>query len=148
LLQRTFAYMNESDLEQVFATPGVKTFLFQLQNYNQRDTTARQLEQVFTQQHVLVLSSDVGHNSNNATLVDGLFATMRVLSIIALLLSVFLLLGTVTALVTEQLSIIGTMKTIGARSGQVIRHYLSLVLIYGIIGTCIGLVLGVVGGYL
>ncbi|MGH2497446.1 MAG: FtsX-like permease family protein [Ktedonobacteraceae bacterium] len=148
LLQRALAYMHESDLESLFQMRGVNNFLFQLHNYGQHDATARQLAQVFAQQHILVLGVSVGHSDYVSSIADGLFSTMRVLSIIALLLSVFLLLGTITALVTEQLQVIGTMKAIGASRGQVMRHYLSIVLVYGIAGTLIGLIAGVLGGYL
>jgi putative ABC transport system permease protein len=148
LLERALGYMNEGDLETLFQKPGVNNFLFQLHNYDQRNATARQLAQVFEQQHEQVLGIAVGHDDETSTLADGLFGTMRVLSIIAILLSIFLLLGTVTALVTEQLHIIGTMKTFGASRGKVMRHYLSIVLVYGIAGTLIGLVLGILGGYL
>lgn len=148
LLERALGYMHEGDLETLFQTQGVNNFLFQLHNYDQRDATARQLDQVFKHQHVLVLGISIGHDDTNSMLADGLFGTMRILSIIAILLSIFLLLGTVTALVTEQLQIIGTMKTFGAGRGKVMRHYLSIVLVYGMIGTLIGLLLGVLGGYL
>ena len=51
------------------------------------------------------------------------------------------------ALVTEQIQYIGTMKAIGATRGKIIRHYLALVTVYGAIGTCIGLIVGIPGGY-
>src|SRR5262249_42269511 len=73
----------------------------------------------------------------------GIFTIMRVLSVVALLLTVFLLLSTVTTLVTEQVPVIGTMKAIGARTGQVLRNYLTGVALYGVLGTAVGLVLGV-----
>ncbi len=148
LIQRALGYMNEGDLETLFHIAGVNNFLIRLNNYDQRNDTARQLSRVFEEQHVLVLGVSVGHDDQNAMLTDGLFGTMRVLSIIAILLSVFLLLGTVTALVAEQLQIIGTMKTIGAGRGQIMRHYLSIVALYGVVGTLIGLGFGVLGGYL
>jgi len=65
---------------------------------------------------------------------------------VALLLTVFLLLSTVTTLVTEQVPVIGTMKAIGARTGQVLRNYLTGVALYGVLGTALGLVLGVALG--
>jgi putative ABC transport system permease protein len=148
LVQRALGYMNESDLESLFHSHGVNDFLIRLTNYDQRDATARQLSQVFEAQHVQILGTSVGRDDSTASLADGLFGTMRVLSIIALLLSIFLLLGTVSALVTEQLQIIGTMKSIGAWRGQVMRHYLNIVLVYGVVGTAIGLGLGILGGYM
>jgi len=112
-----------------------------------QDTTLKQVLQVLKAQHVEVGNVYIGHDTTTPTLTEGLFSTMRVLSIIALLLSVFLLIGTITTLVAEQIPIIGTMKAIGATQGQVIRHYLLAVFVYGLVGTVLGLVLGIVGGY-
>ncbi len=79
--------------------------------------------------------------------LPGIFAIMRVLSLVALLLTALLIVNTVTTLVAEQTNIIGTMKALGGTRGAIMRSYLTSVLIYGIIGTLIGLVLGIYGGY-
>ncbi|HLH61206.1 MAG TPA: FtsX-like permease family protein [Ktedonobacteraceae bacterium] len=147
IVQRAQGYMNESDVESLFSTPGVTSFLIRLNNYDQRDATAKQLAQVLNEQHVLVFATYVGRDTSVSSVADGLFAIMNVLSIIAILLSVCLLLGTVMTLVTEQIPYIGTMKAIGATSGKVMRHYLGLVAIYSGIGTLIGLAIGTFGGY-
>lgn len=147
IVQRAQGYMNESDVETLFSTPGVTSFMVRLNNYEQRDATAKQLAQVLNAQHVLVFATYVGRDTSVSSIADGLFAIMNVLSVIAILLSICLLLGTVMTLVTEQIHYIGTMKAIGATRGKVMRHYLSLVAIYSAIGTVIGLALGTLGGY-
>ena len=73
---------------------------------------------------------------------------MQALSVVALVLSIFLLLSTITTLVNEQIQVIGTMKAIGGSRGKVLRTYLTTVAIYGVIGTILGLALGVLVGYL
>lgn len=148
LTQRASGYMRQNDVEQLFHVQGFNRLLIQLNDYGQRTTTARQLAQIFDALHVLVLGSSIGHTNSLVAVSDGLFGTMRVLSIIAMLLSAFLLLGTITALVTEQMQVIGTMKAIGASQGQVVRHYLLLVTLYGIVGTLLGLGPGILGGWL
>src|SRR5262249_55511839 len=80
-------------------------------------------------------------------ITNGLFGLMRALSIVALLLSVFLLLSTISTLINEQMPIIGVMKAIGAQGSQILRSYLFTVAIYGVIGTALGLALGILGGY-
>ena len=96
-----------------------------------------------------MLGVSVGHTDyGDGPIVNGLLSIMRVLSIIALVLSIFLLLSTITTLVAEQLPTIGTMKAIGARRGQIMRNYLTSVGIYGVIGTVVGLALGILVGYL
>jgi len=79
--------------------------------------------------------------------INGLFTILRVLSAIALLLTSFLIINTVTTLVAEQTKVIGTMKAAGATSGTVMRGYFSSVGIYGLLGTALGLALGIYGGY-
>ena len=144
-----FGYMNEAAEESLFQLTGANDIQIKVINSGQRAATARTLASVLTAQHVSVLSAQVGANNGNNTtqIVNGLFGIMRVLSIIALLLSVFLMLSTITTLIAEQLPIIGTMKAIGAQSGQILRNYLASVALYGVLGTTLGLALGLLGGY-
>ncbi len=149
ILGEASGYMSQIDVQAIFQTNGVNNFLIRLDNYNQRNETARQLAQVLQARHVVVLGTSIGHTDHNdGTIVNGLLGIMQALSIIALLLSVFLLLSTITTLVTEQIQIIGTMKAIGAIRRQVMRNYLTSVAIYGVIGASLGLVLGILAGYL
>jgi ABC-type lipoprotein release transport system permease subunit len=60
----------------------------------------------------------------------------------ALLLTCLLILTTMNTMLTEQFKIIGTMKAIGARRGKIMRGYLLTVGIYALIGTALGLALG------
>ncbi len=143
-----YGYMNEAAEESLFQLTGANDIQIKLVDYGQREASARSLAGVLAAHHVSVLSVQVGHGGNNLPqIVNGLFGVMRVLSIIALLLSVFLMLSTITTLIAEQLPIIGTMKAIGAQSGTILRNYLASVAIYGALGTISGLILGLVGGY-
>ncbi len=79
----------------------------------------------------------------------GIFSLVRVLIAVALLLAAMLLLHTITALVTEQTAVIGTMKALGATRARVVRGYLSTVAIYSAVATPVGVAVGVaVGRYL
>ena len=148
LEQKAQGYMYESDLESLFQVRGMNFFEMQLHNYAQRNETAKELSQVFTAQHVFLFGVNVGRNEDVPNIANGLFATMNALSAIAIVLSICLLLGTIMALVTEQIQYIGTMKAIGATREKMIGHYLNLVTVYGVIGTGIGLLLGIPSGYL
>ena len=145
LAGRASGYMRETDLRSQFQVPGSNTALVRLNDYGARADTAKQLAQVLTNNDVVVLGSAVGRDVSrgNSSTIDAIFLVMRVLSVVALLLTVFLLLSTVTTLITEQVPVIGTMKAIGARTGQVLRNYLTGVALYGVLGTAVGLVLGV-----
>jgi putative ABC transport system permease protein len=141
-------YMSQQDAEALFQSPGVNEFALSVDDPAQSHTVAQQLASYLETQHVSVLETTVGHDDHGiSSVTNGLFGLMRALSIVALLLSVFLLLSTITTLINEQVPIIGVMKTIGAQGGQVMRSYLLSVAIYGVIGTALGLALGLLGGY-
>jgi putative ABC transport system permease protein len=141
-------YMSQPDAEALFQSLGVNEFALSVDDPAQAHSVAQQLASYLETQHVSVLGTTVGHDDHGiSSVTNGLFGLMRALSIVALLLSVFLLLSTITTLINEQIPIIGVMKTIGAQGGQVMRSYLLSVAIYGVIGTALGLALGVLGGY-
>jgi putative ABC transport system permease protein len=64
------------------------------------------------------------------------------LGILALLLSGFLVVNSVSALVTQQVRQVGVMKAIGARSSQIMWMYLALVVVYGVLALVVGLPAG------
>jgi len=142
---RASGYMRETDLQSLFHIGGSNVVLVRLDDYGMRTSTARQLAQVLGDQNVVVLQTVVGRDvsGGSSSTVTAIFTIMQLLSVVALLLTVFLLLSTVTTLVTEQVPVIGTMKAIGARGGQVLRNYLIGVALYGVVGTVIGFVLGI-----
>ncbi len=142
-----YGYMNEQAFQNFFHQSGVNNFAIRVNHYAQRYQTLDELSQVLQAHHAPVTGTDVGRDDSIAQIASGLFGVMNVLSVIAILLSIILLLGTIMSLVTEQIPTIGTMKAIGANRGQVLRHYLALVTLYSIMGTLIGIVVGIIGGY-
>jgi putative ABC transport system permease protein len=79
--------------------------------------------------------------------MDGFFMVLTVLGGLSLALGLLLVYNTVNALITQQVDEIGVLKAVGAHSGQVLRLYLSTVLIYGFLALLLALPLGVVGGW-
>ena len=55
------------------------------------------------------------------------------LGVLSLALSGFLVITTVSALMSQQIRQIGIMKAVGARWGQVMRMYLATVALYGVL---------------
>jgi putative ABC transport system permease protein len=64
------------------------------------------------------------------------------LGVLALLLSGFLVVNSISALVTQQVRQVGVMKAIGARSGQIMWMYMALVAVYGVLAVAVGLPAG------
>ncbi len=74
--------------------------------------------------------------------VQPLLLILCVLGFLSLILSGFLVVNTISALLTQQVRQIGVMKTIGARSGQLMRLYLGTVLIFGLLSLLVAVPLG------
>ena len=77
-----------------------------------------------------------------SSLLDALFAIMGLVGGVIVILGLFLVFTSVSAIVTQQIDQIGVMKAIGARTGQILRGYLLLVLAYGVLATLIAVPLG------
>jgi putative ABC transport system permease protein len=75
----------------------------------------------------------------NRVYVDAISAVLVVLGFLVMFLSGFLITNTLSALLNQQVSHIGIMKAIGARRGQIIAVYMSLIFIYGLTAFVIAL---------
>jgi ABC-type antimicrobial peptide transport system permease subunit len=80
--------------------------------------------------------------------INGVFALLRTLALLAVALSALLILNTITTLIAEQTAIIGAMKAIGATRGVVVRGYLLTVAIYSVLATLPAIALGLYAGNL
>jgi len=74
--------------------------------------------------------------------INALLLLLAVLGVLSLLLGTFLLVNTISAILTQQVRQVGIMKSIGARNGQILRMYLSLVGAYGILALLVAAPLG------
>ena len=77
---------------------------------------------------------------------DGQYRTLVMLlgalGACSLVVSVFLLINTVSALLAQQVRQIGVMKAIGARTGQIVRMYLTMVIAFGLLSFIIAAPVG------
>ncbi len=80
--------------------------------------------------------------------VDTVYVILLVLGALALGLSVFLIVNTTNAIISQQVWQIGVMKAVGATRGRVVRVYLMAALMYGALALLIAVPLGAVGAYL
>ncbi|MGC9393876.1 MAG: ABC transporter permease [Anaerolineae bacterium] len=78
-------------------------------------------------------------------ILQAVLLLMGALGVLALFLSVFLILNTVSALLAQQKRQIGVIKAIGARTGQIMGMYLTLTLLYGLCALLIAVPLSRVG---
>jgi putative ABC transport system permease protein len=70
---------------------------------------------------------------------------LGVLGALSLVLSGFLVINTVTALLTQQVRQVGVMKAIGGRAGQIVGMYLATIFGFSVLALLVAVPLGVVG---
>jgi putative ABC transport system permease protein len=76
---------------------------------------------------------------------NAMFLILSVLGLMSLALSGFLVVNTITALMTAQVRQVGIMKAVGARAPQITAMYLVGVLAFGVMALLLAIPLGVVG---
>jgi putative ABC transport system permease protein len=86
------------------------------------------------------------HPANDS--VQGIVALMTALGVAALLMSGFLTVNTVSAVLMQHVRQIGLMKASGARASQISRMYLGMVLSFGALSLLIAVPLGMIGARL
>lgn len=79
--------------------------------------------------------------------MDGIFLVLGIMAGVALILGLFLVYNTINAIISQQVDQIGIMKAIGARTRQILRIYVSMVVVYGLLALLIAVPLGAVGAY-
>jgi putative ABC transport system permease protein len=142
-------YMSEAGLQQLTAGMGLSPEIA-VKVQSHADTVATVLQQVLLAHGIAVNGSAIstgGPTSPPTNAIAGVFSLLRILAIVAVVMSGFLILNTVTTLVAEQTAIIGTMKAAGGTRGAIMRGYLVSVGIYSGLATLPAIVLGLLGGY-
>lgn len=79
--------------------------------------------------------------------VRPLLLILGVLGVLSLFLSGFLVINTIAALMTQQIRQIGIMKTVGARTGQIVQMYLVAVLVFSLLSLGVAVPLGALAAY-
>jgi putative ABC transport system permease protein len=82
-----------------------------------------------------------------SSITSALGTIMSFLGVLAVMMSGFLVINTITALLSQHISQIGIMKTIGAERNQIIQMYLALVMSFGLLAFFIALPISAVLSY-
>ncbi len=151
ILGTSIAYALDSEVQKMYGQDGDNQLLVRLKDFSPgvRADTKHEIERVFAKRN-LAHGSYWERNPDDYTgkrQLDALIALMTVFSVVGLVISSFLVANTLAAVISEQMGEIGAMKAIGATSGKVVRIYVVAGIIYGIVGTGIGLLIGIFGGY-
>ena len=80
-------------------------------------------------------------------ILSPMVVVLGTLALLSLFLSAFLLINTISALLMQQVRQIGMMKSVGARNGQLMRLYLGMVLIFGVLSLALAIPLASIVAY-
>lgn len=78
--------------------------------------------------------------------MDSLMFLLQMFGVLSLLLSCFLIINMMIAIMAKEIRQIGVMKAIGAKTGKITSIYLTIVLIFGFSATVIALPIGYLAG--
>jgi putative ABC transport system permease protein len=108
---------------------------------------AREVEEKIQKSGRTVTGTDIPEPGEHpiAQIVDTLVLLLGVLGLFSLLLSGFLVVNTIGALLTQQTRQIGVMKSIGARRRDIVAMYMVTVLLYGALSLFVAVPLGALG---
>jgi putative ABC transport system permease protein len=133
---RDFNQLNIVVAEQQLDTDHIKAIAGQVQNKIEKSGR-------------LVFGTDIPEPGKHPidSFIQPLILLLGVIGFFALLLSGFLVINTIGALLTQQTRQIGVMKSIGARSRDIVGMYLVTVLAFGILSLFVSVPLGVLGAW-
>jgi len=77
--------------------------------------------------------------------MQAMLLVLGVLGALSLLLSGFLVINTITSLLTQQVRQVGIMKAVGAQANQIVGMYLTTVVVFGALALFVAVPLGVLG---
>lgn len=80
-------------------------------------------------------------------ILDSVFLILGIIGGVIVVLGALLIYNNISAIITQQVGQIGIMKAIGASTGQVIRGYLLLIFIYGLLACLIAIPLAALGAH-
>lgn len=96
---------------------------------------------------LLVLVPNPGDHPAQSFL-DALSYILGAMGILSLVLSGFLIVNTLAAILTQQVRQIGIMKAIGARTRQITSLYLSMVFAFGLLALFVAVPVGAIGAWI
>lgn len=144
LLDYATMYAPLGDVTRLMSATGANGLLIKVDDISLANDTARDVSQLFDRRQIQRQAPVVRDPENyiGKRELDALLAVLAIFSVVGLITSGFLVANTLAAIVTEQVSEIGVLKAIGGTRAQVLLVYLLSALVYGVVGTALGLMVG------
>ncbi|HET9493551.1 MAG TPA: ABC transporter permease, partial [Chloroflexia bacterium] len=151
IMGTSVAYALDSEVRKMYGGEGNNQVLVRLADFSPavRPDTRQEIQRVYEKRN-LQYGSYWERNPDDYVgkrQLDALVTLMTVFSIVGLVIASFLVANTLAAVISEQMGEIGAMKAIGATGGKVVSVYVVAGVLYGLVGTGLGLALGIFGGH-
>lgn len=149
LLDYATLYAPTNEVTRLLGASGSNSLLLQVDDLTQARETTRSLTQLLDRRAIQHNAPTLRDPQNflGKRELDALLAVLTIFSVVGLVTSGFLVANTLAAIVTEQVSEIGTLKALGGTSAQVMLVFLLSALVYGIVGTGFGLLVGALASW-
>lgn len=110
---------------------------------------AAEVERVIERSGREILNTDVPTPLQHPAelVLPTVLAILTTLGVLALLISMFLIINTIGAILTQQTRQIGIMKAIGARADQIAGLYFTMAAAFGVLALAVAVPLGTVGAF-
>ncbi|MFN3336047.1 MAG: ABC transporter permease, partial [Thermomicrobium sp.] len=150
LLNQLTAYFPERDLQHILGTDTANTLLVKVTQPNVAGQVSGELQRFLAARGVTNYGWTVRDPQSflGARELQTLLVLLRVFAGLGTLVALFIVANTTVGLLTEERPHLGTLRAIGATQRQALLVYLLPFAVLGVLGTLVGLVLGLIGGYL
>jgi len=142
-------YANAEDVQRLLGIAGANQALLKVNDLTQARDTANDATKLFSRRNIDHDGGSIRDPQNylGKRELDALFVLLTVFSSVGLITSGFLVANTLAAMTSEQVGEIGIMKAIGGTRAQVLTTFLIAALMYGTVGTILGIILGAVASW-
>lgn len=153
-INRRIAFINSDDLDYFHSTPDFNTLYVSVKG-DSTDTIHIQevanavKEKVKDTGHIVYSQSIQASDKHPyGNYIDAVAVILSFVGVLTVILGSFLVINTMSAIITEHTRQIGVMKLIGAQSRDIIKMYTILVLLFGMVAFLIGVPLSSYSAYL
>jgi len=142
-------YVPASFLRRAFNIEGSNQLLIRLVDHRDVQDIVEYINKLSRRQGLYVGAPDIRNPDQfpGKRELDALIVIMFLFSGLGLVLSIFLIANTMSASISEQTNEIGILKTLGADSRVILALYTLEALVYGLVGTVMGILGGAVLGW-
>jgi putative ABC transport system permease protein len=142
----TSAYATYNEAQQIVGFSGYSSFYVRFTDYaTTREKSYSFRETMMNDTPYRIVFYLINDPQNNLFLlgVRQFARVLTILAVVAMVVACFLVVDVVSTIIAEQHAQIGAMKALGATRGDILRIYLGMAFVYGLLGTVPAVLVGI-----